>query len=143
MLKHYLKNTFRYLTENKTFSAINLFGLSLALCIVYFTFYYVRFEQSYDQFNKNVDRIYRISTDIKSATGINKETSSAPLAEALERELSEVEKAGLTFLDYYIISKDQENFGEETVAYVDSSIFSIFTFPMLRGKSLLRIRCSF
>lgn len=133
MIRHYLKTSIRFLYENKFFSAINLFGLSLALCIVYLTFIYLRFELSYDQFNEKVDQIHRISTDIKGATGTAKETSSAPLASALEQTFPEVEKAGHFLLDYYIVSKDQESFGEETIAYVDSSLFSVLTLPLVRG----------
>jgi len=134
MLKNYIKTTFRYLTENKIFSVVNLLGLSLALCLIYFTFLYVHFEWSYDRFNKQVDQIYRISTDVTGATGISKETAAAPLALALEKTFPEVEKAGRLLLDYYIISKDEDNFGEQPVAYADSSIFSIFSFPLLRGN---------
>ncbi|MFC6103515.1 ABC transporter permease [Olivibacter domesticus] len=143
MLKHYLKTTLRYLFENKRFSIINIFGLAVALCIVYLIFFFVRFELSYDQFNKNVDRIYRISTDIKGATGVNQETSAPALAIALERNFPEVEKAGRFLLDYYIISKEHENFGEETLAYADSSIFSIFSFPLLRGNVATALNAPF
>ncbi|MEH6304609.1 ABC transporter permease [Olivibacter sp. CPCC 100613] len=134
MLKHYIKITTRYLFENKLFSIINLLGLAIALCIVFFTFLYVRFELSYDQFNSKADRIYRISIDVKSATGTVHETSAAPLANELVQNFPEVENAGRFLLDYFIVSKDLENFGEETVAYADSSVFSIFSFPLLKGN---------
>jgi putative ABC transport system permease protein len=143
MLKHYLKTTHRYLCENKRFSTINIFGLAVALCIVYLIFFFVRFELSYDQFNTNVDRIYRISTDIKGSTGVNQETSAPALAAALERDFPEVEKAGRLPLDYCIISKEQETFGEETLAYADSSIFSIFSFPLLRGNVTTALNAPF
>jgi len=134
MLKHYITTTARYLSENKLFSIINLFGLSIALCIVFFTFLYVRFELSYDQFNTKVNHIYRVSTDIKGVTGITQETSAPPLAMALEKNFPEVEKTGRFLLDYYIVSKEQDSFGEETLAYADSSVFSIFSFPLVRGS---------
>src|SRR5690606_4573872 len=37
--------------------------------------------------------------------------------------------------DYLIVQKDQHNFSEEAIAYADSSVFSVFTLPLLRGKA--------
>ena len=77
ILRHYLKTTFRYLSEHKIFSAINLIGLASAFCVVYFAMLYVSFELSYDKFNVNAKNIFRISTDVETATGTNYETSPA------------------------------------------------------------------
>ncbi len=140
MLNHYIKTTFRFFVEHKLFSAVNLIGLSFALCLVYFTLIYVRFELSYDRFNERADQIYRISTNITGTTGINEETTAAPLSQALEKTFPEIEKAGRLLLDYYIISKEQDNFGEQTLAYADSSIFSIFSFPLLKGDPTTVLR---
>jgi putative ABC transport system permease protein len=135
MLKHYLKTTFKYLREYKVFSAINLAGFATALSVVYFALLFVKFELSYDKFNSNADRIYRISTDVKTPSGINYETSSASLAEAIQASFPEVQTATRIFLDYYIVQKDENNFGEETLAYADSSIFSVFSFPLIKGTA--------
>lgn len=134
MFKHYLKTTFKYLKQHLIFSAINLVGLATALCVVYFAFLYVHFETSYDTFNIKADRIYRLSTDVKTPAGINYETSSAPLAGAIEDAFPEVKTATRIFLDYYIIQKDENNFGEETLAYADSSVFNVFSFHLIRGR---------
>ncbi len=134
MISHYLKTTFRYLSENKGFSIINLCGLAIALCIVYLTFFYIRFELSYDRFHTNGERIYRVSTDIEYTSGTTQETSAAPLAGALLQHFPEVENAARLYLDYFIISKGQENFGEETLFYADSAMFDVFSFPLLRGN---------
>ena len=135
MIRHYLKTTFRYLSEHKIFSAINLIGLATAMCVVYFALLYVNFELSYDTFNTNADRIYRISTDVETAAGINYETTSGPMAEALQTSFPEVKTATRIFLDYYIVQKDENNYGEESIAYADSSVFSVFSFPLIRGNA--------
>jgi putative ABC transport system permease protein len=134
MFRHYLKTTFRYLSEHKIFSAINLIGLASAFCVVYFAMLYVSFELSYDKFNINAKNIYRISTDVETATGKNYETSPAPLAEALQSSFPEIKTTTRIFLDYYIVQKDENNFGEETLAYADSSVFSVFSFPLIKGN---------
>jgi len=134
MIRHYLKTTFRYLSVNKIFSSINLVGLATALGVVYFALLFVRFELSYDKFNTKADRIYRLSTNVETPSGINYETSSGPMAQAIQAAFPEVKTATRIFIDYYIIQKDEENFGEETLAYADASVFSVFSFPLVRGN---------
>lgn len=133
MIKHYFKTSVKFLREHLIFSSINLLGLATALCVVYFAFLYVHFETSYDTFNTKADQIYRLSTDVETPAGINYETSSAPLAGAIENAFPEVKTATRIFLDYYIVQKDENNFGEETLAYADSSVFNVFSFHLIRG----------
>ena len=135
MVSHYLKTTWRYLSEHKIFSAINLVGLGCSFCIVYFALLFVNFELSYDKFNTKADRIYRVSTDVENAAGINYETSSGPMAEALQTNFAEVEKTARIFLDYYIVQRDEKFAVEETLAYADSSVFSVFSFPLIKGNA--------
>lgn len=142
MIKHYLKTTFRYLQENKMASAINLVGLATALCVVYFALLYVHFELSYDKFNKNVNQVYRVGMNLKTPAGINYETTPAPMAEALQ-DFPEVKASTRIFLDYYIVQKDQENFGEETLAYADPSVFNVFSFPLVRGNAATAFNAPF
>ncbi len=53
----------------------------------------------------------------------------------MQTSFPEVKTATRIFLDYYIVQKDENNFGEETLAYADSSVFSVFSFPLIRGNA--------
>src|SRR5260370_28546369 len=65
MQKNYLIPTWRNLARNKLFSGINLFGLAIGLgCFLLITLY-VLDELSYDRFNVNADRIYRVTMDAR------------------------------------------------------------------------------
>lgn len=135
MLRNNFKTAFRYLWNHKIFSGINLIGLATGLCVCFFALLYVHFELSYDNYNKNEDRIYRLVTDVKTSSGTNYESTSAPMAPALQAAFPEVQAATRVFLDYLIVQKDQDNFGEEPVGYADSSLFSVFTLPLIRGNA--------
>src|SRR5215469_12555298 len=63
MLKNYLKTAWRNLMKNKTFSLINIAGLSIGMAACLLILQYVSFELSYDQFNKNAGDIYRVVND--------------------------------------------------------------------------------
>ena len=63
MFYNYFKTAWRNLMKNKTFSFINIAGLSIGMAACLLILQYVSFELSYDQFNKNVADIYRVSND--------------------------------------------------------------------------------
>ncbi len=135
MLKNNFKTAFRYLWSHKIFSGINLIGLATGLCVCFFALLYVHFELSYDNYNQKGDRIYRLVTDLKTSAGTNYESASAPMAPAIQASFPEVQAATRIFLDYLIVQKDQNNFGEEAIAYADSSLFSVFTLPLVKGNA--------
>jgi putative ABC transport system permease protein len=60
MLNNYLKIAVRNLWKNKIFSLINIFGLSLSISFCLLLFFYIRHEQSYDDFHIKKDRLFRL-----------------------------------------------------------------------------------
>jgi putative ABC transport system permease protein len=48
MIKNYFKTAWRNIWKNKTFSAINIFGLSVGVVAFLLIINYLRFEYSYD-----------------------------------------------------------------------------------------------
>ena len=65
MLKNYLKIAWRSLTNNKTYSFINIIGLALGLSTCMLIMLYANHEWSYDQFHKNANRIYWVQAKLK------------------------------------------------------------------------------
>src|SRR5690349_7646129 len=61
MLKNYLLVAWRNLTKNKTFSTINILGLSLGLTAAFLIIFHVKQELNFDRSFSNSDRIYRIT----------------------------------------------------------------------------------
>ena len=133
MLQNYLKTAFRYLLRHRVFSGINLFGLATGLSVCFFALLYVAFELSYDRFHERAGQIYRLVTDVETSAGITYQSSSAPMASTLQTTFPEVKAATRIFLDYLIVRSDQDNYKEEHIAYADSTLFSVFTFPLIQG----------
>jgi len=134
MIKNYLSTTFQYLQKHKAVSAINLTGLTLGLTVVYFALLYVNFERSYDSFHEHAEHIYRVVTDVKSSAGVDYRGSAVPLAPALQEAFPEVAFSTRAVLDYLIIQTEGGTASEEKIAYVDSTFFSVFTFPFVSGN---------
>mgnify|MGYP001795061863 FL=1 len=69
MFKNYFKIAWRNIARNKTFSVINIAGLSIGIAASLIIFTVVNYELSYDKFQRNYKSIYRIVTQDKYADG--------------------------------------------------------------------------
>jgi len=93
MIKNYIKTAFRSLLKNKGFTAINILGLALGLATCLLIVFYVFDELSYDKYNVNADRIYRINNDIKFCGNEGSyAVAPAPTAAALKADFPEIEQ---------------------------------------------------
>jgi putative ABC transport system permease protein len=142
MLRNYLKSAMRNLWKNKGFSTINILGLAIGLATCLLILIYVADELSYDRWNVNADRIYRVDND--AAFGGN--TSSlavapAPAGPAILRDFPEVEKE-VRFRNNggRLVKKGSQNFTEESVIMADSTLFDVFPLPMIAGDPRTALR---
>src|ERR687890_728895 len=92
MLQNYLKIAWRNIRNNKLFSFINIFGLSIGFtCCLLITLYIVH-ETSYDHHHKNADRIYEIATAfVKDGKDELMPTPPAPRAAAMKQDFPTIE----------------------------------------------------
>ncbi len=136
MFKNYLKVALRNLWKNKAFSAINIIGLATGLAVCLLIVLYVKDELSYDKYNKNADRIYRINADIYfNNTEANMAVAPDPLAPALKRDYPVVQQiARVNYQGDILVKKDNQNVRDHQAAFVDSTFFKVFTFPMIAGN---------
>ena len=65
MFRNYLKTAFRTLWKNKFYTSINIIGLAVGLATCLLILLYVLDELSYDKYNVNADRIYRVNNEVK------------------------------------------------------------------------------
>ncbi|MDP4264632.1 MAG: ABC transporter permease [Bacteroidota bacterium] len=134
MFKNYFKTAFRNLWRHKAFSAINIFGLAIGMTACLLISLYIRFELSYDQYNKKADRIYRVITDVKTPTEmIHAAITSAPMGPNIKADFPEVEAMTRISQAGFLIQKGDEKVQENSMLYADSTIFSLFSFPLIKG----------
>jgi putative ABC transport system permease protein len=142
MLKNYLKVALRNLWKNKAFSAINIIGLAAGLAVCLLIVLYVVDELSYDKYNKNADRIYRLDADIYfNDTQAIFAVAPDPLAPTLKQEYPVVEEmTRVNFQKDVLVKKDNQNVQDHNVGYVDSTFFKVFTIPMIAGDPLTALK---
>ncbi len=138
MLKNYFKLAWRNLMKYKFISFINLFGLTIGLTCCLLILTYILNELSYDKYNKNADRIYRVTRTFYDGNGkemLNLSTVAPPFGYYLPTDFPEIEKItrllnnGTTPLRY----KDKL-INEPNVYFADENLFDVFTVDVLKGN---------
>src|SRR4249920_1560825 len=93
MIKTYFTIAYRNFARNKIFSLINVMGLSIGISSAMVIFLIVHYDYTFDWFEKDSDRIYRVVTTMTfSGTPMHFSGVASPLAEAVRTEGSGVEE---------------------------------------------------
>lgn len=136
MFKSYFKTAWRTLMKNKTFSFINIAGLSIGMAACLLILQYVSFQLSYDQFNKNADDIYRVVNDRYQYGKLVQHgtiTYSA-IGKAMQDDFPEViNHARVEPFGKSIISTNSKKIADQNVLAVDNSFLTMFSYPFVAG----------
>lgn len=140
MIRHYLTTAFRYLFVNKTFSFINIIGLSIGtLCCLYIVIY-VRDQYSFDKHHRNANDIYRITSALvlPGDQPANMATSSPPVAPAMKRDFSEVVQftrvTGTIGFNENLLTYGDKSIYVKDALFVDSTFFDVLTYHFVTGN---------
>ena len=150
MLKNYFTTALRNIVKHKTYSAINLAGLTLGLACSMLIFQYVIVEKGADGFHKKADQIYRVAFQT-SVHGQVKETFSQIFygaGEAYATEIPELENFTRIRADFFqegptvslIEGGNHLAFKDIRSIIVDSTFLSVFSFPLLSGDAATALR---
>ena len=137
MLNH-TKIIFRSLIRNRSYTFLNLLGLTSGLLVFLLIVTYVDYEFSFDRYHKKKDRIFRVfkrdhgnfyqGTDQFAVT-------PAPLAKAIKSDFPEVIAATTVNADYNtVIRANEQVFLEPRVHSADDDLFEIFSLEVLAGS---------
>jgi putative ABC transport system permease protein len=134
MLKNFFKVTFRNLWRSKSFSAINIIGLSIGMASALLIGVWINNELSVDRFYPNKDRIYLMySREIDNGKMDAWPRTPSPLVAELKKDYPEVEEASKFRSVYFLMTEGEKHLNLEG-AFVDSGFLSIFHFPLLQGN---------
>src|ERR1700733_7434819 len=95
MLKNLLLVALRNFRRDKAYSLLNIIGLMIGITFSLLLIFYIKDELSYDRYNKNASRIYRINATIKEKDKdpMKWAITPFPLGPALKKDYPEVEEA--------------------------------------------------
>ena len=134
MIRNYLKIAWRNLVRHKAYSAINIAGLAVGIAASLLIFVVVRYELSYDKFQKNYGRIYRVVTHSKNVDGSEDFNPGipGPAYEALKTDFPQLEKVApvyaLTNTQMIVLGNDPNSDISTSKKFIESSNIA-FTVP--------------
>jgi putative ABC transport system permease protein len=137
MLANYFKVASRVMLRNKSYTAINIAGLTMGITGAILLFLWIESEFSYDQFHRDKDRIYAAWNRETDQEGI-KCWSTTPriLAPTLVQEYPGVESAISygTYNSSQLFTVGETRLVKTTGAYTDPPFLTMFSFPLLKGN---------
>jgi len=137
MFKNHLKTAWRNLKKHWGFTLVSVLGLTIGTGAFIILMNYADFENHYDAFNKDIDRIYRVEAYFEKAGVITDSwvTSSFGYGPAMKKEFPEIK-------DYVRVNNYESErmvkyksivHREPRVVAVDSNFFSFFNYKLLKG----------
>jgi putative ABC transport system permease protein len=141
MFRNFLKVSIRNLVRNKTYSIINILGLSIGMACSIIIFLFILDELSYDRYHDNANSIYRVGIDANmQGSQMNGFVTGSPLGRTFVNEVPEVIKSTrivrMQFDDSEtVVSYGDIKFVEERLLFVDSTYFDMFNVEFISGDS--------
>lgn len=123
-----IKSFLKFLSRNKAYTAIDLFGLSVSLMFVILIAVYTVQELSVDKSHKDMERIFVLSNDRGVA-------SALPIAYRLQERYPEIEQVCPVItnnVSIQIVKRNDKKLSARPIL-VDSCFFNFFSFKLLEG----------
>jgi putative ABC transport system permease protein len=142
MFKIYLKNAWRHIKRHKTYSAINVMGLTLGICGCLVIYLVATYEFSFDTFHPDKDQIYCVdisSPNPRDGGRVHMNAVPPPMPEAMRNDLSGLEKLA-SFQPFQPKVKIKD--GDKTIRHFDETdaiitqpdYFDILPYTWLSGS---------
>jgi len=143
MLSNYFTIAWRNLRHNKSFSSLNIVGLSIGMTCCLIIFQFVAFESGFDRFHEKNESLFRV---LQAYAGPNEDMktgdayTSQALAPAMKNEVPEIVNIARVHSEDALVSPaktPEKVFEEDRALYVDAAFMKMFTFPMISGDAKL------
>lgn len=136
MFSIHIKLALRNLLRFKSYTILNVVGLSIGLALAIFSILYVRYQFGYDKIHANRDRMYKLISFAKQADNksYNNPNNSALLGDALKQQYSDIESFNRFKYTFLHIKKDNNSIGESGI-FADENFFRFYDFPLKTGSS--------
>ncbi len=136
MIKNYFKIAWRTIVKNKLYSFINITGLSIGLAVCMLITLFVKDEFSFDQFQKNKNKIYRLVVNETSPEGEKNKYGITGMMHgpAFEKQIPELQSM-VRFAPAKFNIKHKNEIFVQDANYADSNFFEMFSADFIEGNA--------
>lgn len=141
MFLNYLKLSLRNLSRNKLFSLINIGGLASGIAMALLLFLYLDYEQGFDAFQSNKDRICRVISrstldEVPEKWGCAPNIAGPTFKEKIAGVEEQVRLIRHNFGDPANVKSGNNVFIENDLFWTDPSVTTVFDFTFVKGDQL-------
>ena len=143
MIKNYFKIAWRNIVRQKGYSGINIVGLAIGIAACLLILQYVSFELSYENFQVNKDRIYRVRQDRYDNGKLSTQWVSGAYAvgNSFKDAIPEIEDyVKVVARGPVVTEKNNQSLQLNKVFFASSSFFNIFTYPLVAGDKTTALK---
>ena len=143
MILNYIKLGIRNLFDQKSYSIINVVGLSIGIAAFILIFLHIQYELGFNKHIPNSSELYRC-VEIQQAPGVGEQhvaVTMGPLGPALVKDFPEIEKAvrmlywGARPLEY-----NDQIYDQNYVVFIEPQVFDLFGVKLLRGDTATALK---
>jgi putative ABC transport system permease protein len=137
MLKSYFKIAWRNIMRHKAYSGINILGLAIGIAACLLILQYVAFELSYEDFQVNKDRIYRVQQDRYDNGKLSTQWAAGAYAvgNSFKNAIPEIEDYVKVIQNGRVTAEvNNQPIKIEKIYFTTNSFFNVFTYPLLGGN---------
>jgi len=136
MFLTYLRMALRLFSRNKSFTLINLLGLTLGISSFLVILSFVYHELSYEEFWEE-EQVYRVVQEFKNPEE-GMAVTGAALAQAMSQDVSAIQNYCRLHRQNSFITVElggsEKVYEERNLIFTDSTFFEIFDLPLLQGS---------
>jgi len=133
MILTYFKIAFRRLQKSRLYTLINLVGLTVGISSCLLIGLFIINELGYDRFNKNADRIVRMTMQFGEGGKEKYATTGSKAGPQLQRTFPQVQNFVRTINGTVVMKYGSQMYIEKRFLYADSAFLKVFSFQLLKG----------
>lgn len=135
MIRNYINIAWRNIKKHRIFSVINIAGLTIGLSAFWLIALYISDELSYDRYNENADRIFRVVHDATWDGGsFNLAITGVPFGPALKAEYPDVKEfARFDAEGGGTLAVGDKKIKADNILFADNAVFNMFSYHFLQG----------
>jgi putative ABC transport system permease protein len=136
MWRNYWTVAVRALANNRSYAVINVVGLAIGMAACITILIYIRYEQSYDSWLHDVERVYQVQSTIHppGQPDVRTQASPFPVQERLPSGFPQIEAVTSLASGKTVVEHNGEPMFLEATT-VDPSFFKVFDLPFVQGSA--------
>ena len=136
MFTNYFKIALRNILKQRTYSLINIIGLTVGIAAFLLIIMYIQNELGFDKNIPEIDRVYRC-VEIQHPAGVDDQhvaVTMGPLGPAMKNDFPEIEEFTRVLSWGGIpLTYEGERFNEPFLVHADSTVFDMFGITLISG----------